>query len=101
LPTYKLKIKNYKLTLSVVAVTSRLIDKFSEDIQIACCKLDLPYEIQRHLVKRSELNTYEIKDQSDLTVVLHRNEGRLLLTDKNGIYDAIIRKEFQAKSKLH
>lgn len=100
MPTHKLKVKNYKLILSVVAVASRLIDKFAEDIEIACSKLDLPYEIQKHIVKRSELQTYEVKDQSDLTVVLHRNEGRLLLTDKNGMYDAIIRKEFQAKSKL-
>lgn len=85
------------MTVSLISLNSSLLDKFSEEVEVVCNKLSLPCKIMKHVVKKRELDSLEINDNSDLTVILHKNEGRLLLTDKNGIYDTFLRKQFAEK----
>lgn len=90
-------MKLYRLAVSLIAISDKLIDKFADEVDIACSKLELPYSIAKHTVKKCDIQTFELKDDSDVTVILHRNEGRLLLTDKNGFYDSLIRQQFAVK----
>lgn len=38
-----------------------------------------------------EINKKSEEYQGDGTILIHKNDGRLLITDKNGIYDSFIR----------
>lgn len=64
---------------------------------MACAKLALPCVVNKHKVKKSQLKTAVFKDESDVSVIVHKNEGRLLLTDENGVYDTLIRQQFSDK----
>ena len=87
------------MTVSLISLNNSLLDKFSEEVEVACNKLSLPHKILTHVVKKRDLDDLEVKDSSDVTFILHKNEGRLLLTDKNGIYDSLLRKQYAEKSK--
>lgn len=69
-----------------------------EEIETCCEKLNLPFNVSKHVVKKSELSKFKHQNNSDLTIILHKTEGRLLLTGENGLYDQIIKKELQTKS---
>lgn len=100
LPQSKFKIKPYKLSVSLFSTSDKLLGKFSEEIDIACAKLCLPCTVAKTKVKKSQLKSAAFKDESDVSVIVHKNEGRLLLTDENGLYDALIRQQFAAKRRL-
>lgn len=71
-----------------------------EEIEAACEKLNLPFKVSKNILKKSELAKYKSQNTSDVAIILHKTEGRLLLTGENGLYDQIIKRELQNKSTL-
>lgn len=100
IPETKFKIKPYKLAVALYSISDRLISKFAEEVDIACAKLNLPCTVSRIPIKKSQLKTASYEDESDVAVIIHKNEGRLLLTDENGLYDSIIRQLITSKRIL-
>lgn len=66
-------------------------------MRLACEKLSLPVQINKHQIKRADLSEFSCEDGSDASVILHKNEGRLLLTDKNGLYHELIKTEIRKR----
>jgi hypothetical protein len=71
-----------------------------EEIEAGCEKLNLPFKVSSHVLKKSDLAKFKPQNTSDLSIILHKTEGRLLLTGENGLYDKLIKHELQVKSKL-
>ena len=93
----KYVFKQYSLVLSLLSTNEKLLGSFSEEVQLACEKLSLPVQINSHQLKRAELSEFSCEDSSDASVILHKNEGRLLLTDKNGLYHDLIKTEIRKR----
>jgi hypothetical protein len=52
------------------------------------------------ILLKKKLKTYKpMLREMDGCILVHRSSGRLLLTDKNGIYDTFIRKMYNRTSK--
>ena len=90
--------REYKIEISLVTVYSSLVPVITEEIEAACERLNLPFKCTNRVLKKSELAGFQPNKSSDLTIILYRNEGRLLLTGENGLYDRIIRGELSQKS---
>lgn len=88
------------MDITIYTVYNSLIPLVMEEIETCCEKLSLPFTISKQIVKKSELSKFKHQNNSDLTIILHKTEGRLLLTGENGLYDQIIKKELHTKSNL-
>jgi hypothetical protein len=88
------------LDISIYTVYSNLVPLIMEEIEAGCEKLNLPFNVAKNVLKKSDLAKYKPQNTSDLSIILHKTEGRLLLTGENGLYDKLIKHELQIKSKL-
>lgn len=93
----KYLLRQYSLVLSLLSTNEKLLGSFTKEVQLASEKLSLPVQINCHQLKRAELSEYSCDDSSDASVILHKNEGRLLLTDKNGLYHELIKTEIRKR----
>jgi hypothetical protein len=63
-------------------------------------ELDLKIMVTEEILKKKETKNYKVKNHDiDGCVLIHKDDGRLLLTDKNGLYDNFIRKMYNKTSK--
>lgn len=70
-----------------------MLERVTEDLGI---KVNLHEEILR----KKDLRNYQVyKGETDGCILIYKNNGRLLLTDKNGIFDDFIRKMCQKNCK--
>lgn len=95
------KIKPYELKLSLHSLNEKHIEMVLPLINQAADELNLKLKIVRDVFKRSSLKNYAPNEEnSDASILIHMNSGRLLLTDKNGIYEEMIKKLFIKTSRL-
>ena len=93
--------KQYNLNLVIYSLSDKLMNEFTPEVDAACKRLGLPFKSTRQLLKKSELVNFTTGPENiDAAILVHRNEGRLLLTDENGLYHNLIRKEFSRLSIL-
>ena len=91
----KYEVKPYSLNLCLYSLSDKLINEFLPEVEVACKRLELPFKLTRNTLKKAELQAFkEGPPGIDTAVIIHKNEGRLLLTDENGLYSSLIRKEF-------
>ena len=91
----KYEVKPYSLSLCLYSLSDKLINEFLPEVEVACKRLELPFKLTRNILKKAELQAFkEGPPGIDTAVIIHKNEGRLLLTDENGLYSSLIRKEF-------
>lgn len=51
---------------------------------------DIELKIQEKVLLKSQLRGFSFEETSDLLILEHRAEGRLLLTDRNGFYNDLL-----------
>ncbi len=95
----RFEFKPYALNLCIYSLSDKLINEFLPEVDAACKRLGLPFNTTRQSLKKAELaNFSKGPDNIDAAILVHRNEGRLLLTDENGLYHNLIQKEFSRLS---
>lgn len=83
------------------SLSDKLLNEFIPEVESACKRLKLPFTTAKVILKKAELANFGSgPDNIDAAILVHRNEGRLLLTDENGLYNNLIRKEFPRLSSL-
>lgn len=93
-------LRPYELKLSLHSLNSKGVGFFKPVLKRVTKKLDLKTYIKEEILKKKELKNYSVGDRKvDGCVLIHRDDGRLLITDKNGIYDNFIRKMYNKTSK--
>ena len=91
----KYEVKAYSLNLCLYSLSEKLANEFLPEVEVACKRLELPFKLTKKTVKKAELQAFkEGPPGIDAAVIIHKNEGRLLLTDENGLYNSLIRNEF-------
>jgi len=73
----------YSLKEEEMIMFGALVEQISDNL-----KLSVHYT--KTLLKKATLRTTKIKENVDACILLHKNEGRLLLTDKNGLYSEFL-----------
>jgi len=51
-------------------------------------------EFTEEFLSKSSLRGYSSNELTDLTVLIHKCEGRVFLTDRNGFYNDLLREEW-------
>ena len=100
LSTTKYEKKQYRLKLSLLSTNEKLMTSFLDEINMASKMLSLPIEVVQHKIRKADLEDYVCSDSSDALIILHKNEGRLLLTDSNGLYHSLIKKEMARRGRF-
>jgi hypothetical protein len=91
---YKLKITLHSLSQKDLDFSKPILDRVEAELGL---KLD---RIEEILLKKN-LQDYHPKSlEMDGCILVHRSNGRLLLTDKNGIYDQFIKRMYHRTSKI-
>lgn len=83
-----------------MSLSDKLINGYLPFIEKACKGINLKYSLNKQILKKRTLSDYKSMDESDCSLILHKNEGRLLLTDKNRLYDFLIKRELRRKSNF-
>lgn len=100
MPELSFKIKPYKLKLKLHSLKEKDLKLFEPLLTKAAEELDLDLETEQEILKKKNLKNYKPPDDKwDASVLVHRNSGRLLITDRNGIFDTLIHKLFAKTSK--
>ena len=95
----KIRNKPYFLNISIFSLSEKLITNFEEPLNKCLNKLALQTHISKKILRKSELQKFESDDKEcDISIVIHMNVGRLLLTDENGLYNKLIRAEYAKTS---
>ena len=93
-------IRPYELKLSLHSLKAKGIDFFMPLLKKVAEELDIKIMIKEELLKKADLKAYKHEaDKVDGCMLIHRDDGRLLITDKNGIYDKFIRTMYNKTSK--
>lgn len=88
------------MKLSLHSLNEKGMEFFKPMLMEVTKKLDLKIFIKEEILKKKGLKNYKMSsDNADGCVLIHRDDGRLLITDKNGIYDNFIRKMYNKTSK--
>ena len=64
------------------------LSKLGEVLRV--CTPQLSLSVSETVLLKSQLRGYEYRGTTDLAVLHHRCEGRLLLTDRNGYYHDLV-----------
>jgi hypothetical protein len=80
--------------ISIMSLKNSDIQVFKQLLQEIC--QDVHLEIKEKLLVKSQLRGITTVEQTDLLILLHRAEGRLLLTDRNGFYNDLLSSAFRA-----
>lgn len=90
----------YRLTLSIHSLDKKGLDIVEPVIKQAAEDLGIEIILKEEIFKKKELRNYKQPDSKiDGSILIYRNNGRLLVTDRNGIFDDFIRKMCQKTCK--
>lgn len=93
-------LKPYKLKLGVHSINSNGFEFCKPILHRVAEELNIEIEVQEEKLQKKNLKNY--KPNSNLKVdgciLVHRDDGRLLMTDRNGIYDSFIREMYKKTS---
>ena len=96
----KYKIRDYNLNIKFFSLSQVCIDYIKPYFEECAEELKLKINISKEILFKSKLKKYSArKEKADCGILIHREDGRLLLTDKNGIYDKFIKEILQKMSK--
>ena len=86
------KCRPYEIDIKVFSLDPECIDFMESSIENARKKIKIGVKIKKEIQLKSKLKTIQPDfDDCDGCILIHKNSGRLLLTDENGIYDHLIK----------
>ena len=92
----KYKSKPYKVNIKVFSLDSECIDFMISSIDIVRKGIKLEVETKKETLLKSKLKNIDPDfSECDGCILIHKNSGRLLLTDENGLYDHQIKLAFE------
>ena len=86
------KCKPYKVVIKVFSLDSECIDFVKMSVENVRKKIKIDVEIEQEILLKSKLTNIDPNfEDCDGCILIHKNSGRLLLTDENGLYDHLIK----------
>ena len=98
-------MKPYKLRMSVHSTNSSGLEFSKPILHRVAEELSIEIIVQEEKLQKKKLKNYKYLAKAgqikpDGCILVHRDDGRLLMTDRNGIYDSFIREMYKQTSKI-
>ncbi|KAL4495140.1 hypothetical protein ABPG72_007247 [Tetrahymena utriculariae] len=87
--------KNRIMTAAIISLKKDLNDEFEKLLNIINQQLNLQITIHHFHLQKSQLQNFKLQFNYDICIIIHKEEGRLLLFDENGIYNHVYRECFK------
>ncbi|KAL4453382.1 hypothetical protein ABPG74_017589 [Tetrahymena malaccensis] len=87
--------KNRIMTAAIISLKKDLNDEFEKLLNRINQQLNLQITIHHFHLQKSQLQNFKLQFNYDICIIIHKEEGRLLLFDENGIYNHVYRECFK------
>ena len=98
-------LRPYKLKISVNSITSSGLEFCKPILHRVGEELSIEIEVHEEKLQKKKLKAYksefdDTRNRIDGCILVHKDDGRLLMTDRNGIYDSFIREMYNVTSNF-